>query len=65
MRRIAAGKPDYWDHATLISQVAYYQDFVKPAKRYRIAYLAECISNPYCQTRLRGMKAAAKRIAAM
>jgi len=34
---------------------------VKPAKRYRIAYLAECIGNPYCQTRLRGMKAAAEK----
>jgi ABC-type sugar transport system substrate-binding protein len=34
---------------------------VKPTKRYRIAYLAECISNPYCQTRLRGMNAAAKK----
>jgi galactofuranose transport system substrate-binding protein len=33
----------------------------KPAKKYRLAYLAECISNPYCQARLRGMQAAAQR----
>ena len=32
-----------------------------PAKKYRIAYLTECISNPYCQARLAGMKAAAKK----
>ena len=41
--------------------LAYDKTAAKPAKRYRIAYLAECVSNPYCQTRLRGMQAAAKR----
>jgi ABC-type sugar transport system substrate-binding protein len=34
---------------------------VKPAKKYRFAYLAECIDNPYCETRLNGIKAAAKK----
>jgi ABC-type sugar transport system substrate-binding protein len=33
----------------------------KPAKKYRIAYLAECTSNPYCQTRLKGIQAAANK----
>jgi ABC-type sugar transport system substrate-binding protein len=33
----------------------------KPAKQYRIAYLAECTSNPYCQTRVKGMQEAAKK----
>jgi len=33
----------------------------KPAKKYRIAYLAECTNNPYCQTRLKGIEAAAKK----
>jgi ABC-type sugar transport system substrate-binding protein len=33
----------------------------KPAKRYRIAYLAECVSNPYCEARLGGVRAAARR----
>jgi galactofuranose transport system substrate-binding protein len=33
----------------------------RPTKKYRIAYLAECISNPYCQTRLKGFQAAAKK----
>jgi ABC-type sugar transport system substrate-binding protein len=34
---------------------------LKPAKKYRIAYLAECTDNPYCATRLDGMRAAAKK----
>lgn len=33
----------------------------RPTKRYRIAYLAECTSNPYCQARLRGVQAAARK----
>jgi ABC-type sugar transport system substrate-binding protein len=33
----------------------------KPTKKYRIAYLAECTSNPYCETRLKGTQAAAKK----
>jgi ABC-type sugar transport system substrate-binding protein len=41
--------------------LAYDKTATKPAKRLRIAYLAECVSNPYCQTRLRGMEAAAMR----
>jgi ABC-type sugar transport system substrate-binding protein len=32
-----------------------------PAKKQRIAYLAECTSNPYCRARLRGIQAAAKK----
>jgi hypothetical protein len=35
---------------------------VKPARKYRIAYLAECISNPYCETRLKGVQAALHHI---
>src|SRR6185312_9746097 len=31
----------------------------KPAKKYRIAYLTECVDNPYCLARLAGLKAAA------
>ena len=34
---------------------------VKAAKKYRVAYLAECINNPYCETRLKGMQAAATK----
>jgi ABC-type sugar transport system substrate-binding protein len=34
---------------------------VKPTKKYRIAYLTECINNPYCEARLEGIQAAAKR----
>jgi ABC-type sugar transport system substrate-binding protein len=32
-----------------------------PAKKHRIAYLAECTSNPYCRARLNGIRAAAKK----
>jgi ABC-type sugar transport system substrate-binding protein len=41
--------------------LAFDQTATKPAKHYRLAYLAECINNPYCQARLRGMQAAAKK----
>lgn len=41
--------------------LAYDKTGAKPAKKYRIAYLAECTDNPYCQARLRGMQAAAKK----
>jgi ABC-type sugar transport system substrate-binding protein len=48
--------------ATATSKViAFDHTATKPAKKYRIAYLAECTSNPYCQARLRGVKAAAKK----
>jgi ABC-type sugar transport system substrate-binding protein len=33
----------------------------QPAKKYRIAYLAECTDNPYCQARLAGVRAAASK----
>lgn len=32
-----------------------------PAKKYRIAYLTECVNNVYCEARLRGVKDAAKK----
>ena len=32
-----------------------------PEKKYRIAYLTECVDNPYCLARLEGLKAAAKK----
>lgn len=41
--------------------IAFDRSAKAPAKRYRIAYLTECIGNPYCQARLSGMKAAAKK----
>src|ERR1700752_2609706 len=33
----------------------------KPGKKYRIAYLTECVDNPYCLARLAGLKAAAAK----
>jgi galactofuranose transport system substrate-binding protein len=33
----------------------------KPSKKYRIAYLTECVDNPYCLARLAGLKAAAAK----
>jgi len=48
-------------HPATLKVLAFDKAGVKPAKKYRIAYLAECISNPYCETRLKGLKAAAKK----
>ena len=33
----------------------------KPTKKYRIAYVTECVQNPYCQARLQGLKDAAAK----
>jgi ABC-type sugar transport system substrate-binding protein len=41
--------------------LAFDKTAAKPTKKYRIAYLAECINNPYCETRLKGIQAAAKK----
>ncbi|MEA2279521.1 MAG: ribose transport system substrate-binding protein [Solirubrobacteraceae bacterium] len=41
--------------------LVYDRTATRAGKRLRIAYLAECVSNPYCQARLRGMEAAAKK----
>ncbi|MEA2212228.1 MAG: ribose transport system substrate-binding protein [Solirubrobacteraceae bacterium] len=64
----AAGNTSSSQSATVHGQrpgtpavLAFDKTAVKPAKKYRIAYLAECTSNPYCQTRLRGIQAAAKK----
>jgi ABC-type sugar transport system substrate-binding protein len=32
-----------------------------PSKKYRIAYVTECVQNPYCQARLQGVADAAKK----
>jgi galactofuranose transport system substrate-binding protein len=41
--------------------VDYDKSFATPQKKYRIAYLTECVDNPYCLARLEGLKAAAKK----
>jgi ABC-type sugar transport system substrate-binding protein len=41
--------------------IAFDRTGVKPTKKHRIAYLAECTNNPYCQTRLNGIRAAASK----
>jgi ABC-type sugar transport system substrate-binding protein len=41
--------------------LAYDKTAAKPAKKYRVAYLAECTDNPYCTARLKGVQAAAKK----
>jgi ABC-type sugar transport system substrate-binding protein len=48
-------------HSGTAAVLAFDTTAVKPAKKYRIAYLAECTNNPYCQTRLKGIQAAAKK----
>lgn len=41
--------------------VDYDRSNAKPSKKYRIAYLTECVDNPYCIARLEGLKAAAAK----
>src|SRR5580692_8764745 len=41
--------------------VDYDKSGAKPTKKYRIAYLTECVDNPYCLARLAGLKAAAAK----
>ncbi|GGC54206.1 sugar ABC transporter substrate-binding protein [Chelatococcus reniformis] len=41
--------------------VDYDKAFQTPAKTFRIAYLTECVDNPYCLARLAGLKAAAAK----
>ena len=41
--------------------VDYDKSGAKPSKKYRIAYLTECVDNPYCLARLAGLKAAAAK----
>ncbi|MDX6655617.1 MAG: ribose transport system substrate-binding protein [Solirubrobacteraceae bacterium] len=48
-------------HTGTLKVLAFDKTGVKPAKKYRVAYLAECTSNPYCQSRLKGIQAAAKK----
>jgi galactofuranose transport system substrate-binding protein len=48
------------DPAT-VKVLAFDKSANKPAQKYRIAYLAECTNNPYCETRLNGLKAAARK----
>jgi ABC-type sugar transport system substrate-binding protein len=49
------------NHPATSKVLAFDKTGVKPAKKYRIAYLTECINNPYCETRLKGIQAAAKK----
>jgi galactofuranose transport system substrate-binding protein len=47
--------------ATVKAVIAYDTNGSMPAKKYRIAYLTECVDNPYCLARLAGLKDAAKK----
>jgi ABC-type sugar transport system substrate-binding protein len=48
-------------HPATLKVLAFDKSAARPAKKYRIAYLAECTSNPYCATRLEGVKAASRK----
>jgi ABC-type sugar transport system substrate-binding protein len=54
--RAAATRPP-----AIVKVLGFDKSGAKPAKKYRVAYLAECVSNPYCATRLKGVKAAARK----
>ncbi len=47
--------------AAVKAVVAYDKAHTKKGKAYRIAYLTECVDNPYCLARLEGLKAAAAK----
>jgi ABC-type sugar transport system substrate-binding protein len=53
--------PGAGTHPATPKVLAFDKTGAKPTRKYRIAYLAECTDNPYCQTRLEGIQAAAKR----
>jgi galactofuranose transport system substrate-binding protein len=48
-------------HPATVKVLAFDKSGAKPRTKYRIAYLAECTSNPYCRARLAGLKAAAQK----
>jgi galactofuranose transport system substrate-binding protein len=48
-------------HPATFKVVAFDKSAARPSKKYRIAYLAECTNNPYCVTRLAGLKAASRK----
>ncbi|HEX4677895.1 MAG TPA: sugar ABC transporter substrate-binding protein, partial [Gaiellaceae bacterium] len=48
-------------HPATLKVLAYDKSAARPLTKYRIAYLAECTNNPYCATRLDGLKAAARK----
>jgi galactofuranose transport system substrate-binding protein len=47
--------------AAVKAVVGYDKSNAKPSKKYRIAYLTECVDNPYCLARLAGLNAAAAK----
>jgi ABC-type sugar transport system substrate-binding protein len=48
-------------HQATLRVLAFDKSAARPAKHYRIAYLAECTNNPYCGARLNGLKAASRK----
>jgi galactofuranose transport system substrate-binding protein len=48
-------------HPATLEVLAFDKSAGRPSKKYRIAYLAECTNNPYCETRLNGLKAASRK----
>lgn len=61
---VSAGAPqtpsdESMKHATALDK--FDQAGVKPKKSYRIAYLTECVDNPYCVARLNGIKDASEK----
>src|SRR5258705_7446312 len=57
MSHVRAGE----EHHPALKVLAFDKSAARPARKYRIAYLAECTNNPYCKTRLDGLKAASRK----
>jgi ABC-type sugar transport system substrate-binding protein len=53
--------PPEQSQANAAKVVAFDEAGVKSDKKYRIAYLTECVDNPYCVTRLNGIKDAVEK----
>jgi galactofuranose transport system substrate-binding protein len=56
---VSAGAAEH--HSGTAKVLAFDNTGVKPTAKTRVAYLAECTNNPYCETRLKGIRAAAKK----
>jgi galactofuranose transport system substrate-binding protein len=47
--------------AAMQSVIAYEKTGVIPTKHYKIAYVTECVTNAYCQARMKGLEQASKK----
>jgi hypothetical protein len=56
--------PTAQSHANADAVVAFDRSKTSPSRSFSIAYLTECVDNPYCVARLEGIRDAAKKYGA-